>query len=390
MAHTHRSTRRPCLAQLPGFSHDRIVDLYATGLSEKSIARVIGCSRQSIARVLRSRGVFIRRNRTLSERLDAEQQQSIVDRYEAGSPAGAIAADYGVGQMTVFTLLRQCQVRIRGRHEHDSLRYPVDDSAFDEPSEERNYWIGFLMADGCVHHRRQGGRPVVTLTLAAKDIDHVERFRRFLKTEAPVYRGLASIKATQKKYPTARVQVTSSRLADSLATFGVVPHKYNREEVFQLGNCRHFWRGMVDGDGCLAIRSGQTRIKPILHLLGSRTILTQFIEFIRPSAPHWRERIIDRGGIHIVQLSTTSACQVARLLYEDATVYLPRKYELAQQLMLWKSKTTPRLRDTTMDQLNALHAEHGSWAAVARHLGMRQPHLCRLRRQLRERTASSA
>jgi hypothetical protein len=47
---------------------------------------------------------------------------------------------------------------------------------FDEPlSLEAKYWLGFILADGCIAHDR------LQINLSPNDIGHLEKFQSFLK-----------------------------------------------------------------------------------------------------------------------------------------------------------------------------------------------------------------
>jgi NUMOD3 motif len=61
--------------------------------------------------------------------------------------------------------------------------YTLNESVFDNPNEEANYWIGFLMADGNVYI--DNGLPNIRLALAEKDVEHLEKYRKFMGSSHP-------------------------------------------------------------------------------------------------------------------------------------------------------------------------------------------------------------
>jgi len=201
---------------------------------------------------------------------------------------------------------------------------PLRTDAFDKTSgQAAPYWIGMLMADGCVNRNGTGW----TIGLGLKDRDHVERFRDFLG---------ATNKIEHYQGPLGewwRVRVTNTRLAEALAVHGVLPRK---SATAQAGDAvrynPHFWRGVVDGDGTVARRQdGYYR----LRLVGSRPLLQQFDAFasivtrqpsqVRPKA----------GSTALYEWGKTGrdAERVIRFLYEGAAVALPRKWDMAREVI---------------------------------------------------------
>src|ERR1700676_2904171 len=58
---------------------------------------------------------------------------------------------------------------------------------FKQPlNEESAYWIGFLMADGCIKNTRKGYR-VINLELTETDLNHIEKFKIFVKSNNKIY-----------------------------------------------------------------------------------------------------------------------------------------------------------------------------------------------------------
>ena len=69
-----------------------------------------------------------------------------------------------------------------------SRKSHVNDHVFDTiDTEEKAYWLGFLYADGNVHHTNNSWR--IELTLQEQDLEHVQKFGKFVSCEKePKYR----------------------------------------------------------------------------------------------------------------------------------------------------------------------------------------------------------
>ena len=112
-------------------------------------------------------------------------------------------------------------------------------------TEEKAYWLGFLAADGNVG----SNNPVVSIHLSLTDVDHLSKIRQSLQSTHP-------IKIYNKScYFTIRSKI----LTDDLKQYGIVPRKDRIVRAPQIDTffVRHFWRGVIDGDGCLYKRTHQ-------------------------------------------------------------------------------------------------------------------------------------
>jgi len=119
----------------------------------------------------------------------------------------------------------------------------LNELAFDAMDTEAHwYWLGFLLADGSVFHRRCEWR--LAVSLRESDRDHLEALREFLGYEAPL--ELVS-RAAQ-----VRLVVYSMRLCRRLFELGVVPRKSFDGHPMPVVPNRFafaFVRGHFDGNG---------------------------------------------------------------------------------------------------------------------------------------------
>src|SRR5271157_639400 len=116
-------------------------------------------------------------------RLTPEERVSLPSRYLAGESSGDLAKSLGVSDVAILVHLKKLGMRSRDPS-MARRKYPLWDGAFSTLSPEATYWIGFLMADGCVHDESR-----VTVGLARKDVGHLERLRSYLRTDTrPIHK----------------------------------------------------------------------------------------------------------------------------------------------------------------------------------------------------------
>lgn len=248
-------------------------------------------------------------------RLTKEQIAKVCEIYKQGISCPKIAKEFNVSSVAIQGLLKRRNVPRRTQSQAQRKLF-FDENAFDVITEESAYWIGFLMADGNVSHKH-GSSPEISLTLCSKDKEHLLKFRSFLKSE----HSLINVSKTNA----IRFSIKSNTLANSLNIHNVVPCKSFAacaSDVLMLN--RHFWRGIIDGDGHLAISNKK---KIILQLVGGKNVMEQFNQFVRIHVPNCQSSVRPHKSIYTVQLSCNMAFKIIEILYRDASVFLDRKYQ---------------------------------------------------------------
>lgn len=261
----------------------------------------------------------------------------LVSEYKLLGSARKVGKKHGVSETPIARILREA-----GKLEKPGGRkrqLPLDEHAFDEITEESAYWIGFLMADSGISDTDHVRSPAVVMGLQLGDIDHLYKLRAFLKSSHKVssYEGKATF------------QFRSTPIVETLRRYGVTPRKsYTAQANTEMAHNRHFWRGVVDGDGCLrwdmATRKGGRRRRkelapkrpvPCLIVEGSIHIARQFLEFVT-SFTKTDATACPCPGCFKVSLKGQPALDTIRRMYSDCTAALDRKLILANEMMNWE------------------------------------------------------
>lgn len=256
-------------------------------------------------------------------------RDKIIAAYQAGESSRVIGRRYGVSYVTVLNVLRRNGVAIRDASAA-ARRYSVDTSVFDANTPDAAYWLGVLLADGCI---RLCPNPSIQYGVAAIDAEHVDAFRTFLKAEHPIKVRAARRTVLDGRLvhstPLHSITIPNRQLVASLMRHGIQPRKSLTARVPKgLSRSKDFWRGVIDGDGCLGIYRDEAR----LELVGSLFVVTAFARFVRRLVPRCKAQPRQRGRIFVLSLSCGPAVKVTRVLYQDAATALPRKAALATRI----------------------------------------------------------
>ena len=205
-------------------------------------------------------------------------------------------------------------------------RSRLNETVFDKiDTEEKAYWLGFLYADGNISI--SGNR--LEVRLADKDYHHLEKFKEFLNLETKIRKG------TTKTYAFCHLSVRNKHLWNMLKDKGCIPRKslvlewpYNVIKNKSL--LIHFLRGYIDGDGCLYIRypKKEYSLRTIIEIVGTYDFLQQVKVFLggqgtieNKTTKNWANKAFR------LRFNSVFSRQLARILYENAHVYLDRKYQ---------------------------------------------------------------
>ena len=203
--------------------------------------------------------------------------------------------------------------------------YSLNLAAFAKPlSREAKYWIGFLLADGCITSCK--GYAVISLALKFEDAEHVRKFAEFV--------GVPEVAVRDYCYKGSRrtqLAFSGKELVGRLAVYGVVPRKSLTAAVHpDLALDPDFWRGVVDGDGCLSISRG-----PIISLGGSHQVVGAFSDYLW-TLTGFKPAISKCRSIFQTAARGQRACAVVSAIYYDGcSVGLDRKMAIAKEFTDW-------------------------------------------------------
>lgn len=262
-------------------------------------------------------------------------EKKVIEMYERGMSAVKIAKSLGVTNSKVYWILQKNNVTRRSNKEN-SRKYDLNHSFFKTiDSEEKAYWLGFMYADGYVSLRKDGCK-YVGLSLTADDRGHIEKLNRSLSSTYPI-NEYVSYMQTDKAIVTieySRLLIRSDELFDDLVAKGCKEHKslileYPTREQVPKHLIHHFIRGYIDGDGSY----GEN-----VKILGTHEFLNGISDEIGHNysiSKHSNSTLGDneKNSGYITIGGAIRRNEFIKWLYNDATVFMNRKYNKAMQLI---------------------------------------------------------
>lgn len=243
-----------------------------------------------------------------------ENRGIVLKYWGEGKNATEISELTGVNRNLVRKMLQSSGVdtSLQSSFENKLYKGEVRD-IFTEGCEFSEYFLGFLLADGCVYEDR------LILEIQKRDSHVLHSFVQFLSMDV-------NVRSYEKKCGSevSSISVRSPRLASEISKYGIIPRKTGIEKApIELSMSSSFWRGVVDGDGCITLsKNNPARV----YLCGTDVLCQQFLNFCKGIAPDINSNIRKESNIYRATISGKNALLILRELYSESSVHLNRKF----------------------------------------------------------------
>lgn len=262
--------------------------------------------------------------------LNEKTENEIIKLFKEGVSFTQIQEKTGINRKKISNFLVQKGLYIKKKANITNVKYKKDESIFEQiNTEEKAYWLGFLYADGYVDTTY--GK--VRIALKESDVNHLKKFKKFLKSDAPIKQ-----KIDNWAY---QFEVSSMKIAQDLEKLGCfqcksLSLKFPSKKQVPEHLIHHFIRGYFDGDGSITvvlpnIEQRNYYLQPSIHIVGTSDVLNHiekyFLKALDRDKPN--KRIHSKQWNENTQaMSYSGNKQVLKIfnyLYKDATVFLTRK-----------------------------------------------------------------
>lgn len=187
----------------------------------------------------------------MSRHLTDLQKQEIVDLYASGVSCRQIAKRMGYSTVPIRAALNHAGVKIKSSISTSRIHSLNDDYFSSIDCHKKAYWLGWLMSDGTVSGPEQRGK-FVRIGLQDSDKFILEELKKDIGSSANIRPQIQSING--KKFPQNILTVCSAKMHSDLAKYGVVLAKS------KINSCPQnipdefissFILGEFEGDGCI-------------------------------------------------------------------------------------------------------------------------------------------
>ena len=259
----------------------------------------------------------------------------MVELYECGASAAAICEILPYTPHTILSHLRKRGVKIRNKA---GFKEPFNENYFENiDTEKKAYFLGFLMADGCIVERKSS-QTCIALQIKASDDYLLHELKKELSTKNTI--------GVNSRRMHSQLKIHSNKMANDLSKYGVIPRKTGKE-IFpedkipcELAN--HFIRGFFDGDGwCTYTKShGKPLSRICIGFTGNYKMMCHIRDyFIKHLDGITNLKIhefsnLQKGYIgfsSVIFSKFSNVKNIRDFMYKDATIYLARKKDVLDE-----------------------------------------------------------
>ncbi len=265
----------------------------------------------------------------------SDELQIIYKELELWSTQKNIALKLNVPLYKIQQFVQKNNIPFHKRGLRSSSKHSLDVHFFDNiDTQEKAYWLGFLMADGCTPTQCR-------ITLISKDLEAITKLRNSLKTTILITNNTYFDKRTLKTYKAFSLQINSKYMVNKLNEYSINKEKsYNGKfpyipELF----FKDYIRGLFDGDGCICkILNKNWKVS----LIGTKHIIEYIQNFFCKIGNFSRTKILlkcnnIKSKQFILYISKLKDIKFfLDYIYSNSyeSIQLNRKYHLYQQFLL--------------------------------------------------------
>jgi len=256
-------------------------------------------------------------------------------------------------------------------------KYLLNECVFDDlNNEDACYWLGVITADGWVSGNTLG------LEVSIRDYEWLELLKEFLSYTGPIY-VYGPSKSGKGGGNRCRISVCSPKIVDRLCNLGIDNHKTTTANFcnkLPMNNICHYIRGITDGDGHITYKKKGKTFE--WGITGTKRLLVGIKEHLKNKFEDINLYLGKHGNIfRLTSTSNYGTFIILDYLYSHSQYSLERKKKLAELVSShsFKYSKYKSYRNVSALNLKEFYDIYGSWAAVARHLGVDRSQLWKMR-----------
>lgn len=222
-------------------------------------------------------------------------------------------------------------------------KYVYNEDYFENIDDEHKaYWLGFIMADGCIVQKTLN-KPCLSLVINLKESDkkHLEKFRddlnsnlivRIFKQPAVDIKSCSGVSHVKERLG-CKIEVNSKKICNDLINHNVDRRKTLKEKSPIIENenlIRHFIRGFFDGDGCFSAVKPKNRKREYakIFISSGKEIINYIVNMVYQDTGVLM-KIDTQGKLYRCYIQNEKdILSFLNYIYKDSSIFLDRKKEL--------------------------------------------------------------
>lgn len=256
-------------------------------------------------------------------KLKEKQQQMLLAAKEFvnGAKIENVMAKYHVSYASVYNAIKRYNLDYKYTYGRTIF---FNESYFEKiDTEDKAYWLGFIFADGSISKTdsKVSTENRLTISISVKDKALLQKFAECISMPQDKIRHYTP-KNSYSCSEMVSIYCNSIKMVTDLKNLNCTPRKTFHSQMPPIPEhlIRHFIRGYFDGDGTI---SGNT-----FEFTSDGNILHEIQIILMNSLGYRKTKIRERKNAFNLRYGGHNQLQkMFHYLYDDATIYLQRKYD---------------------------------------------------------------
>ena len=260
----------------------------------------------------------------------------LYNKYRSGSKISELL---NCNEKTIYRWLEKHGIDTSETGSQGARKHFYNEDYFKKIDTERKaYFLGFILADGCVYLGANKNSYRFQMNLQIQDKYILEELQKDIGSDYKIQDKQFGYKKNGNPKFISLLKINSSKLCEDLINLGVIPRKSMKqkmkEKLIPNNLIKHFIRGYFDGNGSCSIRKNLIS----LDFFGSKTICLQIDKYLKIN--NINKNVLHenkKNELYGLRINNTDTkILLYYYLYENATIYLKRKKEKFDQFLQYK------------------------------------------------------
>lgn len=301
-----------------------ICKLYEKGESIREISKNSNYSYEKILEILMDNDFIIRQESGNLRIFTRKEMDKLIELNNKNYGYNYMAKEFNCNWETVKKIMKRNNiVKNRTTLKNHNIK---SDYFSNINTEEKAYFIGLLLTDGSI---RQDN---IRLSLKREDEYMVKKFKDALNSDVQIQLD------NREGKEASGVEINCKQAVEDLKKYNIVPNKTYlinniNIELIPENLRRHYIRGLIDGDGTIYLENYKTGVQPAIGFCAYSEDCVKSLQcFIDKEVFNTEmHNNIKKDNAYNCRWKGTNKCsQIFHYLYDDATIYLTRKYDIAK------------------------------------------------------------
>jgi hypothetical protein len=218
-------------------------------------------------------------------------------------------------------------------------KYSCNQSFFKNDTPENFYVAGFVAADGSIRNTKYSH--FLKINLSSTDTEHLHKIKTLLFSNHPIKEFIIN-KHDKDIRKCVEFKIFSNEMVQDLLRFNIVQNKtfiYTMPDwLISHPLVHHFMRGYFDGDGSISLSGlgvNRTIRQLNFQIIGTQKFAEQYGSILEQNCKLNHNKIAKHNNIYRLNYGGNKTTKkIYDFLYKDATVWLDRKREKFQKVVI--------------------------------------------------------